>query len=394
MKILFIGGCLPQKMDTVLLERSKSGIDYSADIFQKKIIRGLEECKLDYHVFSAPLIGAYPNEYRDAWFHATGINDEKTTYVSFCNLWGYRNISRARALKKTIETYVKQDGGIAYSVIVYCAHEPYLEAAAYIKKLLPGSRICFIVPDLPQFMNLNEKRSPLYDVLKKYDIKKMKSYISTVDKFVILTEQMHKELEIGDRPYSVVEGLLESIPSMPDSSVFERNADDVVRIVYTGRLNISFGIVDLVKQFSSTKNENYRLILCGDGDARDYVLKKTKEDKRVEYLGQVPVAKAREVINSAHILVNPRPNIGEYTKFSFPSKTLEYLLSGKPVVMYRLDGMPDAYQNFIYEIQNNDIMKAVEDALNCTTHNARCRRFFEYAQDNLVVTRIIDKFFL
>ena len=38
--------------------------------------------------------------------------------------------------------------------------------------------------------------------------------------------------------------------------------------------------------------------------------------------------------------VNPRQNNEEFTKYSFPSKTMEYLASGVPVVAYKLDGIP------------------------------------------------------
>lgn len=52
--------------------------------------------------------------------------------------------------------------------------------------------------------------------------------------------------------------------------------------------------------------------------------------------------------------MNPRTNDGEYTKYSFPSKTMEYLLSGKLVLMYKLDGVQDEYDQCLYYINGND----------------------------------------
>ena len=49
----------------------------------------------------------------------------------------------------------------------------------------------------------------------------------------------------------------------------------------------------------------------------------------------------------ATVLVNPRTNQGEYTKYSFPSKTMEYMASGRPVMMFRLDGIPGEYDPFL-----------------------------------------------
>jgi glycosyltransferase involved in cell wall biosynthesis len=50
-----------------------------------------------------------------------------------------------------------------------------------------------------------------------------------------------------------------------------------------------------------------------------------------------------ELQRAASVLVNPRRPEGEFTKYSFPSKTMEYLASSKQVIMHRLPGMPPEY---------------------------------------------------
>ena len=55
----------------------------------------------------------------------------------------------------------------------------------------------------------------------------------------------------------------------------------------------------------------------------------------------------------ATVLVNPRQNNEEFTKYSFPSKTMEYLASGVPVVAYKLDGIPDEYDEYIRYVPDN-----------------------------------------
>lgn len=66
----------------------------------------------------------------------------------------------------------------------------------------------------------------------------------------------------------------------------------------------------------------------------------------------------------ATVLVNPRQNNEEFTKYSFPSKTMEYLSSGIPVVAYKLDGIPDEYDQYIQYVADDSIeslkMKLVE----------------------------------
>ncbi len=66
------------------------------------------------------------------------------------------------------------------------------------------------------------------------------------------------------------------------------------------------------------------------------------------YHGNVP---NREVVAQeleATLLVNPRPTEGSYTNYSFPSKTLEYMVSGTPVLSAKLGGIPDEYDDYLY----------------------------------------------
>ena len=49
----------------------------------------------------------------------------------------------------------------------------------------------------------------------------------------------------------------------------------------------------------------------------------------------------------AALLVNPRPTHEEFVKYSFPSKTMEYMASGTPVLTTRLPGMPKEYYPYV-----------------------------------------------
>jgi glycosyltransferase involved in cell wall biosynthesis len=56
---------------------------------------------------------------------------------------------------------------------------------------------------------------------------------------------------------------------------------------------------------------------------------------------------------SCTVLINPRPKNGEYTKYSFPSKIMEYMSSGTPVIAYKLEGIPEEYYEHIYMVNDD-----------------------------------------
>ena len=392
MDVLFLCGVFAKENEAEVIAQAKKSVEFSANQMQLKLISGLKEVA-DTQVISAPFIGHYPNQSHSLQFSGFTNPQHICRYVSFNNIWGFRNLSRAHALKKAVRTFALDDNEEKL-IIVYSAHDPFLAAAAYAKKLNPKIRICLIAPDLPQYMNLEAKRGFLYDFFKQFDIKSIQKHIKSVDTSVVLTEAMAKALRLTDRPYVIAEGIVDSISKTPGSTAHE----ETVNIVYAGKLYFRFGIRSLVEAFSLLQDSNYRLILCGNGDAAEYLQKCAMEDSRIILPGQVSPEKVQEYISSAAVLVNPRPNNEEYTKYSFPSKDIEYLSSGKPTVAFLLDGMPTCYQDFLYVIdRSKDITCAICDALKAAISapkeetEKRHTQFLQYAAGNLLASAIAEK---
>lgn len=391
-EILLLCGVFAKENEAEVIAQAKKSVEFSANQMQLKLISGLNRVA-DVNVISAPFIGHYPNQSRSLRFTGFSNSQQLCEYVCFNNIWGFRNLSRAHALKKAVRKFaLKKDG--EKLIVVYSAHDPFLAAAVYAKKLNPRIKICFIVPDLPQYMNLETKRGFLYDFFKKIDIKSIEKHMKAVDSSVVLTEAIAHTLHLDNRPYVVAEGFIESLPKVPAPTI----QGDTVNIVYAGKLYMRFGIKLLLDAFSSLKGERYRLILCGTGDAVEYVKNCANIDSRIILAGQISPDEVQKYITSAAVLVNPRPNNEEYTKYSFPSKDIEYLLSGKPTVAFLLDGMPKCYQDFLYMACSNKnpttaLLNALQAALHATTEDIQKRNmhFYQYAEKNLLASAIADK---
>ena len=359
MKILMLCGVFAKENEQEVVRHARAAVEFSANLFQQKLIAGFRGLDRDFSVISAPFVGAYPNASDMVRFRQFEDEQSVCTYVPFNNIWGLRNFSRACALKKAVKDFVKAEDEQKL-IVVYCTHTPFIEAAVYAKKQDPRIKICLYVPDLPQYMNLNADRSWFYDVAKAYDIAVMTRLMQKVDSFVLLTGQMKEALPVGDKPYRVIEGII-TRQELHKSAV-SKESDGLIRVVYTGKLNACFGVRRLIDAFCMLPDPNYRLILCGRGDCENYIKEKSAADSRILYQGQVTADVAGEWIRRADVLVNPRPNDGEYTKYSFPSKNIEYLLSGNPVVGYMLSGMPEDYRRFMH-IVADDRTESLRDAI-------------------------------
>jgi glycosyltransferase involved in cell wall biosynthesis len=138
-------------------------------------------------------------------------------------------------------------------------------------------------------------------------------------------------------------------------------------LVYAGTLKRKFGILNLVKAVHALDKPNIELMICGRGDAEDAIVEYTGKDPRIQLLGQISAEESAALIQSATVLVNPRQNNEEYTQYSFPIKTMEYLLSGVPVVAYVLDGMPDEYKDHLFLVEDDSIealSRKIEEVMN------------------------------
>ena len=144
-----ICGVYSDENEQEVLNLAKGYVEQSANIFQKKLISGIEANHIACKIISAPLIGAYPMRNKKIYFNGFLHNTEKIQYVPFNNIWGIRNFSRAKSLKKAIKAYLKTETEEEFLILVYCPHTPFLEAVVYAKALRPKSKICFVVPDLP-----------------------------------------------------------------------------------------------------------------------------------------------------------------------------------------------------------------------------------------------------
>lgn len=358
MKVLFLGGVFDETMEEEILKKSKGTVHYAANKLQWNLIDGMFQIdNLELEILSAPLIGAFPKDYENIQFkgqRSVYKNVVESNYVGFNNIWGYRSISRKNNLIKGIKSFANNKAENKV-IIVYSPHTPFLQAAVYAKKNDPSIHICLVVPDLPQFMNLNDKRSFIYDKLKKIDIDIFEKNSKFVDSFVLLTEPMKNMLNVGERPYVVVEGAVKIENNNNEEENDDFQSTDNMTVVYTGTLNKKFGVVNLVEAFHNTSIKNTRLKICGRGDSEEIIKSYAAKDERIIFLGQLPNTEAVKLQKSATVLVNPRQNNEEFTKYSFPSKNMEYLLTGRPVIAYKLDGIPDEYDNYFYYVEDDSI---------------------------------------
>ena len=349
-KVLFVGGIWQRSEENTIIENSKGSVQIAANVLQTNIIEGLDaHLEEPVTILNEIFIGAFPLRYKKSFIHHFQWNhSEKSSHVDynigFLNYPFVKHYSRLYQLKK----YIKKELACCSDydeifVIGYSMTFSVVEGLRFAKEISAKVKTCLIIPDLPEYMNLGKKKNIVFNILKTNMNKKLYEDICDIDCFVTLTEYIYRALSVN-KPYTVVEGI-----------ATERKADSIKEIqsttldfVYTGSLGIKYGVVDLVDAFMKVKGDNLKLIICGAGDGDEHIKRMAKIDTRIDFRGIVSNEEAKALQRSAYVLVNPRSNKEEYTKYSFPSKTMEYMTTGRPVLMYKLKGIPDEYDDYLY----------------------------------------------
>lgn len=208
-----------------------------------------------------------------------------------------------------------------------------------------------IITDFPGLMSGNNRFAAKFNWL----------VIKMCTAYVVLTEQMKERL--SKRKKSIV---IEGFVDINMSRVHvERSFDDKKIIcIYAGLLHRKYGVEALVQAILKTNINNVELHLYGTGDYVETIEK--INDPRIVYFGIRPNDEVVEAELNATLLINPRPTNQEFAKYSFPSKNMEYMVSGTPVLTTRLPGMPDDHKKYVFFIETESaegIKEALEQIL-------------------------------
>ncbi len=205
-----------------------------------------------------------------------------------------------------------------------------------------------IVTDVPghragaKQKELNFIKRCISNYAQKKNIKNMVKY----DAYLFLTEAMNDVVNKYSKPYIVIEGQSDVKMQDKDNLLEEKQKPKV--LLYAGSIHKEYGIERLVQAFIKCDNKTWELHIYGNGNYDKELREIAKENETIKFFGVVSNDEIVDKEIKASLLVNPRPTDADFVKYSFPSKTMEYMASGTPLLTTRLPGMPKEYNDYVY----------------------------------------------
>lgn len=355
--VMFICGCYPEEYTEYFVNNSKVMPQNAANVLSWRLIEGFDEnIPNNINVLTCPFIGYYPKQFKKLFIRdqnwAHNGKDSIDKVLGFFNIKGLETYIKSVRIYKHFKKWYQESEQNRY-VLFYSHYAGFMRAAGKIKRKFKDVHITCLVTEMNELderKDLEGIKGKIKGIPRGLMIQITYKNLKYIDSFVLLAERMKEYLGVDKRPYVVVEGIinlnLTQHKQNTDTNQISPNKNEF-RVVYTGTLHKRYGLLMLIDSFEYIEDKSINLYICGDGDGKDDIIERCKSNSAIHYMGIIKHEDAVKLQASADLLVNSMPNFGKHTALSFPSKTMEYMISKKPVVCFKVEGIPNEYDTYL-----------------------------------------------
>lgn len=230
-------------------------------------------------------------------------------------------------------------------LFIHGIHTPYLLFGLLAR--LFGVKLAVVLTDPPGVILATD--SVVARVLKRVDVRMVSWALSHADAIIALAPELVQRFAVN-KPALVFPGILDSsLANIVQTAPLGAPSGEPFTILYAGGLSQAYGVDRLIDAVISIVELPVRLKLFGRGDQESRIRELAANDSRFFYGGFVGSEQLVPELLRADVLVNPRPTHEEFSVMSFPSKLIEYLAIGRPVLTTRIASIPVSYrENFFF----------------------------------------------
>lgn len=393
-QVLYVSSLITEEEFAKYLGEGRAVPSIAAQKFHRLLAEGLSR---DPRISAVKAVSAAPVSRRMTKKLLFGIHHSvrggvKYTVMPFVNFPVFRQMSIAVSTFVTIIRAVRS-GQSAIVCDVLCGGP---SIGALLAGRVTRTPVLGIVTDVPQYRPAvgncaRRMKNRVINLLGR-------AWITHFDAYLLLTDAMDTVVNPRHKPRMVMEGLVDALEIASDAAPRVKDAESRI-VLYTGSTHKVYGLRTLAQAFLDANPAGWELHICGQGDMDEELRAMAAVEDSLFFHGVVANREAVEMQKRASLLVNPRPTHEEFTKFSFPSKNMEYMVSGTPVLTTALPGMPAEYKSYVY-IVHHETRDGFREALNELTsysveeleeRGIRARAFVLQQKNNTVqAARLVD----
>ena len=369
MRLLFIGYVIPNEFCNMY-----KGCSIAGNKMQLGILKGLKKYfGNNIDIITIPAMAPFPQFKKIFVIPAKVplIENMEAQFVPFINIPFFKQITQIIFSIFYVCLWAIKNGNEKEKVIFCFNSYPNVAIAAIVLKKFFGCKIICLFADPPIDVISRKGIAKLaWNLFEKTAERSIKQF----DGIVVLNRLAALDYA-PEIPYIVVDGGFD-----PDDYAVDVVNDEVLHkrkdkiIMFSGMLIEYNGIMTLIEAFKLINDSSCKLWIFGDGPLRDYVINESKKDSRIMYKGMVSNKEIIMYQRLADILVNPRLTGNNVSKYTFPSKLIEYMLSGTPVITTKISGITEDYYPYLFFFDKEtpeEFAKKITEVLNIDLYERR-----------------------
>ncbi len=344
--LAFTGLVVPDQPAFASLAFNRAG-----NMFQENLLVALREAGLPASmILSQRPLRSFPHS-RTLWSaggRATLASGLDVHLVSFLNLPWLRPVTVGMAVVANLVRWGRQQRDVPCKVVItYNLTEPPGLFTLVGARLIRARAVAFVCD-----VNVPGETVPA-TLARRLDFWLQKRLIPRFDGLAVVNQRIIDDLA-PHRPFVRLEGGVkaEVLRHYSDRPSPPQRTDGPFTIVSVGSLNETNGFLELLEAFSFLPGDGYRLRIAGTGPLEGRIAQAARADRRIEYCGYLAFEQILELYDTADVLVNMRLTQRLNTGYLFPSKTLEYLASGVPVITTCTGQITDEYAAMAFPLQD------------------------------------------
>ena len=215
---------------------------------------------------------------------------------------------------------------------------------------------------------LTDNPANLSGVLKSY-VSQIKRAVRSLDGYLALTDGLVQVFN-GYKPSYVFEGLVDSPDVFKKDPIYDY-------YFFAGSLYERYGVKTLVEAFHES-NIKSKLVVAGAGPLAKYIEHLSYDDYRILYLPQLPRDKILGYERNAIVNINPRPLDSKLDNESVPSKLIEYLSNGQPVLSTKYPKLYGPFKDDVFWIEDSSLegmRRALEEFAKADINDAKRKAY-------------------
>lgn len=355
--IILTSACSNEKYAEIQSKRKKPRID-SGQKFFKSIAVGLKNngCEVTCLVSLPVSYSTYPQKVFK--LQTETVDGITYRYLPFINLPFFRSFFIARNYVKEFKKLVKK-----YNDKIYVLCDTLiLEASLLSKKKFKNVEFIGVVTDIPLLVDSMFNSGGIKGYFEhKYHSKAEHILQNYYDKYIFLSSNMNEIVNRHNRENLVIECLTEIMPFDKKTTLSSKPV-----VLYAGKLLKDCGVLELALAAKYLESECEVWMYGSNCDCYTELEAIKEQTNNLIVHNAVPLDDLYVIEASSSILINPRYSKEDFAKYSFPSKTIEYMMSGVPTLIFKLPGIPDEYNDYVFylsELSPDSIADSIRNIL-------------------------------